>query len=462
MIGSAVGFANILSFSACAYKNGGGAFLIPYAVALIVLGVPLLLLEGMIGNKWKLPLVASYGQVFGKAGKMFGWLAVIACATIGGFYIVLTGYSIAYTYFAGAALIPQDTAAFFTRDFLKISPSLFDMGSFSVPVFIATGAVAIFSWIVLHRDVKDGIEKICSFFMPLLTAIIIVFAAVVAFLPGGIDGLTHYLQPDFSRLYDISLWRDVFGQLLFSLSLGLGIIVGYSRHTGEKINVVSAMKWVAMGDFFVSFISGFAIFGCLAHISHTTGIEFDKIIATDSSFEIGFIIFPKILQHFGPLAPIIGVIFFFSVFIAGVTGVFSIVESIAGNIEFEFAVTRKKAVTITMAFIMVLALFFCMGNGSHLIDALAPMVVGTNMLIGSLALIITFVHCCQEIGDKFAFSPLRYFVPIVLVIILAGNIGNECANFNAMTAVRWIWFAVAAVISYVLAAKIQGVRYATE
>jgi len=447
MIGSAVGFANILSFSACAYKNGGGAFLIPYAAALILLGVPLLLLEGRVGSHWKLPLVGAFGKVLGSTGKTVGWLAVIACGTIGGFYIVLTGYSVAYTWFAATSVIPADTATFFTRDFLQISPSLFDVGSFSWPVFIATGVVAIFSWIVLTKDIKDGVEKISSIVMPLLAIIMFIFAMVVSLLPGGIDGIIRFLTPDFSKLTDITLWRDVFGQLLFSLSLGLGLIVGYSRHTNERIDVVKAMKWVAIGDFSVSFIAGCAIFGAVAHMSAITGTPFNEIITSDSTFEIGFVIFPKILQQFGAFAPIIGTIFFFSVFIAGVTGVFSIIESVAGNIEVEYATTRKQAVMVTMILHILLAMLFSTGCSSHLIDALAPMLLGTNMLFGSLMLITAFVFLCPDIGIHFKRSPIRHIVPLFLFIIFVGNLQQEFASLNAASYVRWGWFVGAIVVS---------------
>ncbi|HSX25578.1 MAG TPA: sodium-dependent transporter, partial [Chlamydiales bacterium] len=393
LIGSAVGFANVLSFSAKAYKNGGGAYLIPYAVALFVIGIPFLLLEGKIGNRWKSPLVASYGYVWGKMGKMLGWLSVLACLTIGAFYIVLTGYSVAYTYFSAADQIPQDTKTFFLQSVLQITPNVGEFGSFSKSIFIATAAVGLLSWVILRRPVRDGIERICSFFMPLMVLIMTAFAIAVCLLPGGMQGWVYYLKPNFHKLLDIELWRDVFGQLFFSLSLGLGIIVGYSRHTGETANIPRAMLYVALGDFFVSFVSGAAIFGCLAHISHTQGIPFDQILTSDSTFEIGFILFPKILKVFGPLlAQGIGTIFFFCVFIAGITGVFSIVESIAGNVEVEFQTTRKKAVAASLALMLFMAIFFCMGNASHLIDALVPMVIGINMLISGLALVFAFAY----------------------------------------------------------------------
>ncbi len=460
LIGSAVGFANVLSFSAQVYKNGGGAFLIPYCMALFVLGIPLLILEGVIGHKFKAPLVDAYGNVWGKAGKTLGWLAVIACLTIGGFYIVLTGYSVAYTYFSAMGTIPLDTQDFFLNRFLQTTRDITEFGSLSVPILISTIAVAAVTWFVLARNVRNGIEKVCSIFMPILATIMTLFAIIVCFLPGGLDGWSYYLKPDFSKLVDPSLWRDVFGQLFFSLSLGLGIIVGYSRHTGKTTNIGKAMMYVALGDFAVSFISGAAIFGCLAHISHTQNIPFTSILTSDSTFEIGFIVFPQIFKFFGPfLGQLIGVVFFFCIFIAGITGVFSIVESIAGNVETQFRVTRKKAVTASILAVGAVSLFFCMGNASHLLDALVPMVMGTNMLIGGLALIIVFQYASREIKNDAVWKSgnnrlapfaicLRYIAPVLLGIILIGNLSQEFASFDLGKGVRWTWFAIALLSAY--------------
>lgn len=462
LIGSAVGFANILSFSAQVHKNGGGAFLIPYCMALIILGIPMLMLEGIIGYRWKAPIVTAYGHVWGKTGKMLGWLAVLACLSIGGFYIVLTGYSVAYTYFSAVNAIPEDSKSFFLNTFLKSSSGLDSLGQLSVPVFLATIAVVIGTWFVLVKNVRDGIERICSIFMPMLAVIMTAFAITVCLLPGGINGLAYYLKPNFERLLDPLLWRDVFGQLFFSLSLGLGIIVGYSRHTGKATNIGRAMMYVALGDFAVSFISGVAIFGCLAHISFIQNIPFDSILTSDSTFEIGFILFPKIMKFFGPiLSQVLGTVFFFCVFIAGITGVFSIVESIAGNIEVEFETSRRKAVSFTMAALMALGILFCMGVGSHLIDALAPMVIGTNMLIGGLALTIAFLYFCPQIrndsvwkkGNRLSFYGfcLRYIAPFLLGTILIGNLWQESTTFDLAQTARWIWLVVALLIAAALA-----------
>lgn len=453
LIGSAVGFANILSFSAQVYKNGGGAFMIPYFIALFLLGIPLLVLEGVIGDRLKAPLVSAYGQAWGKMGKTFGWLAVLTCLSIGGFYIVLTGYSVAYTYFSAVNAIPDDSKSFFVNSFLKTTADITDFGQLSLPIFLATIGVAAATWFVLVRNVRDGIERVCSIFMPLMAIIMAIFAVTTCCLPGGLEGWKYYLQPDFSKLLNPSLWRDIFGQLFFSLSLGLGIIVGYSRHTGQGTNIPRAMLCVALGDFAVSFIAGAAIFCCLAHISYVQQIPFESILTSDSTFEIGFVVFPHILKFFGAFwGQWIGVIFFFCIFIAGITGVFSIVESIAGNVEVEFQTSRRRAVTATIAAITPLATLFCMGNASHLIDALAPMVIGTNMLIGGLALMVAFQFFIKEgvIQGPVAFC-LRFVAPILLAVILLGNVTQEIQSADIAKAVRWVWLGVALLAAGLLA-----------
>lgn len=462
MLGSAVGFANILCFSAKCYQNGGGAFLIPYAIAVLVLGLPMLILEGTIGRCIGLPIVSAYGSVMGSVGKFFGWLSIIAVATIGGFYTVLTGYSVAYAYFFGSNQVPCDTESFWSS-FLKNTDSISVWGQISWPILICTVLVAFFAWLIMSRNIQSGVEKTCSIGLPLLMALVLLFALVVCFLPGSSIGFYNYLRPDFSMLASGSLWRDVFGQVFFSFSLGLGIITGYSRHTKKETSIPRAMAYVAVGDFLVSLVAGFAVFGCIGYLSFSTGVPFDEIVRSDSSFEIGFIIFPKILQMFGSfLTPIAGLVFFLCLFIAGVTGLFSIIESITGNIEVEFRKNRRTAATIASLVVALLALPFCFGNGQTLLGALAPMVLGDNMLLGGLAEIFVFIYLSKMIRDEsvwfhngrrsVVFLMLRFAVPMILAMILFAAISAEVrGEFGIPNLVRWSWFLIACVFSFALA-----------
>lgn len=471
MLGSAIGFANILSFGSECYRNGGSAFLFPFFTALFILGIPMLILEGIIGKSTQSPLVTSYGIIAGKPGKVAGWLSILAVLTIAGIYTVLTGWSIGYTAYSLFYALPSDPASFFVNDFLQASSGITEWGGISWPVMISTIFVIILTWSVVHKNIQSGIEKWCSVFLPLLAVLILSFTTFVFTLPGAYEGFIRYLTPDFSKVWDFQLWKNVFGQLFFSLSLGIGIVVGYSRHTGSNINIRRAMYQVAMGDFIISFISGLTIFGCLGYMSENFSIPFEELAATTSSFEIGYIVFPTIISSFGPLlATLLAPLFFFCIFIAGITGVFSIVESIAGNIEIEYNQSRNNAVTITMVLIALIAIPFCLGNGTAIIDALADMVIGNNMLIGAILQIIVFFYLTDRFTKNKAwfnnqgkrtlsFYSLKYLSPIILVTTLYNTLSQQVLEgFTTERIVSWSWLAVALVISTILSSMSKTTR----
>jgi len=461
VLGSVVGFANVLSFSAQCYRNGGGAFLIPYFVAYLLLGLPMLLLEGVIGQKFAMPLVTAYGKKAPVLGKYIGWIAIISCLTIGSFYIVLTAYSAMYTYFGAAGVIPDDTSYFFKYQFLQSTSSVLEMGSFSWQIFAAVAAIGLFVWWTMIRDISKGVETVCSMVMPLLTVFVVVFAIFSTFLPGALDGIIRFLRPDFSKLLDISLWRDVFGQLFFSLSLGLGIITGYSQYNGESFNLRKSMTLVAIGDFVISFIAGWVVFASVGYMSFVSGVPFQEMIKSDSSFEIGFIIFPKILKTFSlSWQPVLSFVFFFCVFIAGITGVFSIVESVTGNVEREFGLSRKTSVTVVLGVLGTMAAFFCLGNGQHIIGELSSMVLGLTMILSAFAELIVFLFITPAIRDdaiwfvngkrRISFYAIKYAVPVLLLSILAGGIAVDVAQLGVGFAIRWTWFAAATIAAYTM------------
>lgn len=451
MIGSAVGFANILSFSALCYKNGGGAFLFPYIIAHICVGIPMLYLEATVGQTTKLPLVSACGRAFGKKGKMMGWLSILTCATIGGFYMVLTGYAIAYIGFTAFGTVGASPTIFFKEIFLKDTGSIHSLGKIAPLVLTSTMAVFLITGVVLIKNIQKGIEKLCSLFLPLLGILISLLMVITLFLPGASIGLKAFLIPEFHKLLSPEIWIEAFGQVFFSLSLGLGIVTGYSRHNPSFFSVRSSMIKVALGDFIISLISGVAIFSCIGYLSLSQGQPFSHLISSDSPFEIGFIIFPTILNLFGPLwGKVLGPLFFFCIFIAGITGVFSIVEAVCGNMEYEFHHSRKKAVLVSLSFMAMIAFVFCFGNGQYLISALVPMVLRNMMLYGGVMHIFAFLFKSEKIRNEpiwffskkrsLSYNLLCYGIFPMLLLSLGVSIFQDvfyARGFEFM--IRWGW-----------------------
>ena len=469
MVGSAVGFANILSFSAKCYYNGGAAFFIPLLTAVAILGFPLLILEGVIGQQLQLPLVSAFRRVAGRWGSFFGWMSILGVLTIGSYYTVINAWTLAYIYFAGTGQIGLDTESFFANEFLGDTGSLTVLGSFSLPVALFTILVVLFTGWVNTQNIQEGIEKISSLFLPMLFVILAGFAVAVCFLPGAWFGFRQYLIPDFAALANPKLWLTSFGHVFFSFSVALGIIVGYSRYTGEEVNIARSMMWVAAGDLLTSLISGFVIFGGIGYMAHISSTPFNEVVTSSGDlFGLGFVVFPRVMHTFGPIvAAVVGVLFFFSLFIAGITGLFSIVESVSGNIEVESGVRRERAVRIVLAIILGLSFMLCFGNGPHLIGAIDAMTAGVNVLVAGLAMICVFMYHAPEVvghqawfvGDRraFAYYALKYVSPVVLLFVLGSSIVDEVqTGFGLAEAIRWGWLACAVLVAWRLSRMRQN------
>ena len=390
LLGSAIGFANLLAFGSECFRYGGAAYLIPFLIALFTLGIPMLVLEALIGQTYNKPLVSAYGYLKSRF-KPIGWISIFTVSTIGTFYTVLTGWSLAYTYFSIRRSIPSNTTSFFYDTFLQQTNSLSDFGSLSTSIFFATLAVCILTWFIVRKDIQAGIEKWCSMFLPILLVFIVIFTIVSAIQPGASIGLLKYLKPDFSKIKELEIWHSVFGQLFFSLSLGIGIVVGYSRHTIKNVSLTRSLTLVGLSDFFISFLAGFIIFCCIGYMSHQQHVAFDSILTTDTNqWELGYIIFPTILKLYGPFVEqVFGAVFFFSIFIAGITGVFSILESMIGNMIFEFNMPRTRAATLSMMIIFIGCIPFCFGNALFIIDSIWDM-AKTTMLLSAIVQLFVF------------------------------------------------------------------------
>lgn len=458
MLGSAVGFANLLSFSSHCYRGGGGAFLLPYFAAMFIVGIPMLLLEASIGQHFRSALVPACYRASGSKSTFWGWISVLSCLTIGAFYVVLTGYSVLYFFYASIGAIKEDTATFFREDVLHLTPSLSDPGSLVLGLLFSTMAVLLATYLVNRKHISKGIEKACSYFMPFLGCLTLVGAIAVAFLPGAWSGILRLFYPQMDALSNPSLWRDVFGQLFFSYSLGLGIVVGYSAHASHKINLLRAMTWVALGDFAISLLSAIIIFGFIGAVSTQQGVSFESWLTTTSTFEIGFVVYPKLLHSLAPYwGNFLQMILFFCLFVAGITGVFSIVESICGNFQWHFGFSRSKTTLGACSLLLAGAIPFCFGFGPHLIDALAPQVLGINMLFGTCALVAIFVYKPHVMASHTLFQSGKFRLYLLAVVFpwafisLFMSVYQELLQpFELSSAVRLGWLALAILMSSIL------------
>ncbi len=325
-IGSAVGLGNIWRFPYMVGSNGGGAFLIPYLVAVIVFGMPLMMLELDAGSRFKGSVVTTLKQINRKVWPL-GVLAPIVSLSILSYYLVISGWTLGYFIFSITGYMEFSQ---FTNSLL---PLLF---------FIIT--LAIMSYIV-SMGVKKGIEKASEILMPILFIVLVALAAYALYLPGASDGLAFYLTPDFSYLSNPNIWLMAISQAFFSLSVGYGILITYGSHLDKKTRIGRSVLGIAGADTVIAFIGGLIVFP----------IVFSFGINPAEGTELSFIALPKVFSVM-PFGTLIGLLFFFLLFTAALTSSISMLELGAANFIDELKWSRRKAVMFLSAIIFIVGI----------------------------------------------------------------------------------------------------------
>ncbi|HIH74745.1 MAG TPA: sodium-dependent transporter [Methanosarcina sp.] len=364
-IGSAVGLGNIWRFSYIVYENGGGAFLIPYLIALLTSGIPLLILELGIGNRFtgSAPIALKRAK---KSFEWIGWWGVIASFIITTYYSVIVGWSLVYLLKAFTLGWGTDTGSFFDNELLHVSESPWNLGSFSYPVLIGLLITWLIIWVIEKRGVQAGIEKSSKIFIPLLWVLLIVLVLRAITLEGSINGIEWYLKPDFSKLTDVKVWQAAYGQAFYSLGLGMAIMIAYSSYLPKKSDLTSNAFIVSLADGAFSFTMGFAVFGTLGYMAYAKGVGIEEVIA--QSIGLTFVVLPEALNMLPGLKVLTAVAFFMSMVLAALTSLISLVEAFASAVMDKFEMKRSRAVDITIGLELLFSLVYATRAGIYWLD----------------------------------------------------------------------------------------------
>jgi len=377
--GSAVGLGNFLRFPAKAAANGGGVFMIPYFISLLLLGIPLMWIEWTLGR---------YGGGFehGTAPgifhsiwqknrfiKYFGVIGIFGPLVIFIYYVFIESWTLAYSFFALAGkyttLTDQQSLRHFLTGFQGLEKNQYFHGIGTAYLFfLITFLLNI--W-VIYYGIKGGIEKLCKWAMPLLFVFGLVLMARVLTLgtpdlsrpAWNVSGGFGFLwNPDFSALKSAKVWLEAAGQIFFTLSVGIGVILTYASYLKKSDDVVLSGTTAAMTNEFAEVILGGSIIIPAAFVFF--GPVDIKSIAQSGVFNLGFVTMPLVLNKL-PLAGLFGFCWFFLLFLAGITSSVSLAQPAVVFLEDEFNINRQRAVSIFAAasFILCQPAIFFLGRG---------------------------------------------------------------------------------------------------
>ncbi|MCP4650015.1 MAG: sodium-dependent transporter [PVC group bacterium] len=398
-IGSAVGLGNIWRFPYLCYKNGGGAFLIPYFIALLVVGIPIMVLEIGLGHKMRGAAPASFASVSKKWEWLGWWPVLLAMFGILLYYSVVVSWCVNYFFYAFNSSWTDSPNTFFYQKFLMLSEGgPFDLGNLRTPILFALLAVWIANWLIVFVGVQKGLERANKIFMPLLLILTAIIAIWSTQLPGAAKGIAVYLTPQFERLTDIEVWMDAFSQIFFSLSLGFGVMLAYASYLPRKSQIVKDAFTISIFNCMFSVFAGFGVFSVLGYMSNSTGKPISEVVK--ESIGLAFIVYPKAISSLPAFSREFGLIFFGILVIAGLSSAISILEAFASAVIDKFHYSRKIVVSVLSVLGFLGGIIFTTRAGLYWLDI-------ADHFITHYGIIIAAIFECIVIGWVFKAEKLR-------------------------------------------------------
>jgi len=329
-IGSAVGLGNVWRFPYVCYANGGGAFLIPFLVALFTAGVPLLVLEFGLGHKTCKSAPMAFAEI-SKSFEWVGWLAVLVGLVVMTYYGVVMGWCFDYLYHSFSLAWAGNESAFFYQTTLRLSGGIGEIGGIVPGVLLGTFLCWLLVFFCIYKGVKT-VGKVVMFTVPLPIIFLVILVIRGVTLPGAMEGLVYYLQPNFEALKDPQVWLAAYGQVFFSVSIGFGVMIAYASFLPPDSDVINNAFITTLADAGVSFLAGFAVFSSLGYLAMQTGKPVADVVASGPG--LAFVTYPTIIALLPFGARVFAVIFFLLLLTLGIDSAFSLVEAgVAGGID---------------------------------------------------------------------------------------------------------------------------------
>lgn len=364
-IGSAIGLGNIWRFPGVAYANGGGAFLIPYLVALLTAGIPFLIFDYALGHRFQ----GSAPTVFRRIGGWFeslGWFQVAVSFVIMTYYAVVVAWSVSYIFFSAQGAWGSDPVSFFTKDYLQVNAPSFSLNVVSAVLFPLL-AVWVIVLVFLGLGIQRGLERANKIFIPLLVVIFLVMVVRTLFLPGATDGINAFFTPNWAALLRPDVWVAAYSQIFYSLSVGFGIMITYASYLPRRVNIGPTALVAAFANSSFEIVAGIGVFSTLGFMAHEAGVGVQDIEGI-TGVSLSFMTFPKIISMM-PGGHVFGILFFLSLTIAGITSLMSLIQVVSSAFQdkFGFSATRS-ALILGLVAMFCSVLFFSTTNGLNALD----------------------------------------------------------------------------------------------
>lgn len=362
--GSAIGLGNIWGFPTTAAQNGGGGFVLIYILCILLVALPVMLAEMVIGRAGeKNPIGALKHLKPGTPWFLVGVLGVVAGFVILSFYTVIAGWTVYYFIQAagGGLIVPEDapdSAEYFNAMFGEmISNPGHEI------LFVAIFMLAVIA--IVASGVRRGIERAVKIMMPLLFVMLILLIVRALTLEGAGTGVGAYLRPDFSAITPEVILMAL-GQAFFSLSLGMGVMITYGSYLSKREYLPTSAGYVVTADTLIALLAGLIVFPVLFFMASVLAVSSDELVTTAGPGLV-FVVFPQVLSQLpgGDAATIVfGSAFFLLLAIAALTSAISLLEVVVAHFVDDWKMSRKAAAWGMGGIIFLLAIPSALSHGA--------------------------------------------------------------------------------------------------
>ena len=433
MIGSAVGLGNIWRYPYVLYSNGGGAFYIPYIVAILLMGIPFLILEYGVGYNFKSSFPKAVRKINSKC-EYLGWFLPVAVFMIMIYYSAILGWDGIYMILSFTKGWGADPNAFFATTLLQSSDSYMGLLQFIPVIAIAMLVGWVIIWFISHRDLEKGLGKVSKVLVPLLFVIMIVIVGFSLTLPGASIGLAELFNPDWSLLGSFNIWMAAFGQIVFSLSLGMSIAFTYASYTKDDADLITNTISIALANSLFENFAALGVFSILGYMSMQSGTAVADLVTQGTG--LVFVVYPTVFNVLGNWALVLGPLFFLAVYLAGLTSILSTIEPLSFSIQNKFGLTRSRTMSILCVVGAVISMIYATAYGGSLLGFVDTFINQIALLFGVIVECIVFawIFKAERLVDflnsrsktiklgKWWIIIVKYILPIFVSIVWIGGL----------------------------------------
>ncbi|MBR4447360.1 sodium-dependent transporter [Methanobrevibacter sp.] len=468
MIGSAVGLGNIWRFPNVLYSNGGGSFMIPYIVSLFLLGISFVLVEYAVGYKFKRSLARILFTMSRKL-EVVAWFILLIVFLIATYYVCVVGWDLIYIFLSFTKAWGPNPDVFFTNNVLQATDSI--SGLFTIVPTVLASIIAIWflSWFIIKRDLNDGIGNVSKVLIPLLCAIVVIIVAFSLTLPGASVGYTQIFTPDWSALTNLDVWLAAFGQIVFSLSLGMAIAMTYASYLPEGSKLVDNAVIVAFSNSGFEVFNSIGTFSILGFMAVTTGIQFNELVTSGTG--LAFVVFPQVFNTMGGAAYIIGPLFFICILFAGITSLIALLEGFCYSISEKFLIERKKTATAVCIVGCLVSTIFATGAGSTILGIF-------DAYLNNFALLFAILLECIIFGWIYKFDDLietlnknstikvgktwktviKYILPLCIAGLWIQGVLSTMATADSLSTTIMVILTIVLIVVPIILAKLPAIN----